>query len=115
MTQPDTSTLAGRIAVEQAVLDGKPTQLRKRGSCDNNHWRDVVPVGWLFNWESYDYRIKPQPLRCWVNVYPDQLWDLFPKRALALAAARRTGERSGVPMVELTDEIETCLKANGLI
>ena len=36
---------------------------------DDGIWRWTVAPVWDFL--SYDYRIKPKPLELWVNVYPD--------------------------------------------
>ena len=120
MTQPDTSTLAGRIAVEQAALEGKPVQKRDKGR-KGQTWCELgyvgMPDAWLPRWDLFDYRIKPtEPLRFWINVYkgrvghpresPDKCHEVQSDEALV---------RPAVPLVELTPEIETCLKANGLL
>ena len=63
------------ISVMQAAeLDGKEIQRRSLvkimdcfGNFKPNLWVDCEPD---WNWRDYDYRIKPQPLRLWVNQYP---------------------------------------------
>jgi len=62
-------TLAEKIEVMQAALDGKEIELvRVVGmSGDNFHYTDTP----MFDWASFDYRVKPEPMEFWVNVYDD--------------------------------------------
>ena len=56
------------IAVMQAAKEGKAIQYRARGNrgTDEN-WGDAPSPIW--NWAKYDYRVKPEPRRIWVNMY----------------------------------------------
>lgn len=60
-------TLKEKIEVMQAALDGKEIQIL---ICDGwDDWdNDTLPA---FNWGANDYRIKPEPMEFWVNVYDD--------------------------------------------
>lgn len=55
MSEIDTSTTQGKIAVMTASKEGKAIQCRTRGSKGN--WMDVSTLAW--NWPDVDYRIKP--------------------------------------------------------
>jgi hypothetical protein len=60
-------TIDEMIAVLQAAKAGKPIQqqyLRK------NVW-DVCDGRWDFT--NYRYRVKPEPRRWWLNVYPSRI------------------------------------------
>lgn len=116
-SQPDTSTLAGRIAVEQAALAGTQLQSTPRTPFSSKpdasaKWRDctMTPADrFFFNWHDYFYRVKPQePLRCFVLYRDGMIWGVDD-------AEIRRDSYLNVPMVQLTPEIDACLKANGLI
>lgn len=115
MSQPDTTTLAGRIAVEQAALDGKTIQNRKRGSCDNNEWGDCQPCDietFLFDWRHWHYRIKPpEPLRCLIV---KKGADGPVLRITSYAPCLRPGEVT-IEVIQLTPEVEAALKAAGIV
>ncbi len=55
------------IEVIQAHRDGKKIQA-KSILID---WHDTVLNQPSWNFDVYDYRIKPEPREWWVNVYPD--------------------------------------------
>lgn len=57
-TNPDTSTLAGKIAVMQAVFEGKRIEGIERNSYHPKWFLFSDP---LWNWKDYDYRIAPEP------------------------------------------------------
>jgi hypothetical protein len=65
-------TLKEKIKVMQAALDGKEIEISvdsyRRGGLIE--WRPA-DNGVYFNWERNDYRIKPEPMEFWVNVYDD--------------------------------------------
>ena len=67
------------IAVMQAAEQGKPLQaMLRRGVLG---WQDVGhSVRW--NWAKFAYRVKPEPRRIWVNIYPDGTY-LHPTRESA--------------------------------
>ena len=57
-------TLKEQIEVMQAALDGKNIEVDEHG------WGELSnPQEEQYNWELFDYRIKPEPLEFWVNVY----------------------------------------------
>ena len=58
-------TLKEKIEIMQAALDGEEIEVY---STIGNDWvKTNVPV---WNWDNYDYRIKPKPLERWINLYP---------------------------------------------
>ena len=60
--------LATKIKVMQAALDGKEIESYVM-HCPRIDW--ILDPSPEFNWEKRDYRIKPEPLELWVNVYED--------------------------------------------
>lgn len=54
-------TTAEMIEVMQAFEDGKTIECLPEHS---KQWVDVRSVCW--NWSRFDYRIKPEPVTCWV-------------------------------------------------
>jgi hypothetical protein len=56
------------IEVLQAAKDGKEIEFKEK---DKSYWQRLCykdgSAAWNF-WE-YDYRIKPEPRECWVNIY----------------------------------------------
>lgn len=58
-------TLAEKIAIMQAYLDGKKIEINRFGTCT---WHDVDEEP-LFNWKDYDYRVKPVIREGWINLY----------------------------------------------
>lgn len=56
-THPDTTTLAGKIAVMQAALEGKKIQVRTR---DSLTWEDASDPCW--DWIVFNYRIAQSPI-----------------------------------------------------
>jgi len=73
--------LATKIKIMQAALDGKEID------------RYVGPTyGWLgldnpkevnYDWTNQDYRIKPEPMEFWVNVYENRSGYLHRSKASA--------------------------------
>ena len=57
------------IAVMQAAKEGKTIQFRVLDSSDIDvRWRDAHAPSW--DWTVFDYRVKPEPRRVWLNWYP---------------------------------------------
>ena len=54
------------IAVITAHKEGKTIQFRWRSEIK---WQDTACPAWNFG--DHDYRVKPEPLEIWVNVYSD--------------------------------------------
>lgn len=62
-------TLEERIEVMQAALDGKEVEFMYTDG-DSADWRTHRDIGkCTWNWSSYDYRVKHEPLELWVNIY----------------------------------------------
>ena len=59
-------TLKEKIEVMQAALDGK--EIEAKYTNRNDTW-DVQCAGFAWDWSIFDYRIKPEPMEFWVNVY----------------------------------------------
>lgn len=57
-------TLKEKIKVMQAALDGKEIEYKYP---EGGEWHSTNNP--LFKWVLFDYRIKPEPLEFWVNVY----------------------------------------------
>lgn len=57
-------------SVMLAAAEGKKIQWRNRGC--NSNWSTFRPRDTIvWDWSTYEFRIAPEPLECWVNVYPD--------------------------------------------
>ena len=54
-----------KIEVMQAFIEGKEIQLRRRVSGTN--WAISPAPAWA--WDSFDYRIKPEPIELWITYY----------------------------------------------
>ena len=89
------------IAVLQAFKEGKTIQYRarcNRGTDEN--WGDAPSQIW--NWASYDYRIKPaEPRRIWVNTYGNRMGFAYASREQADANAD-----AGIYRVECVEFVE---------
>jgi len=59
-------SLKEKIEVMQAALDGKEIE---RNTGTNNGWQPEPDPDW--SWDCWDYRIKPEPMEFWINVYVD--------------------------------------------
>lgn len=46
----------------QAYVDGKQIEATGQEGCDSPLW----------DWSSYNYRVKPEPIECWVNVIDEK-------------------------------------------
>lgn len=57
-TQPDTTTLAGKIAVMQAAAEGKRIEFSH--PVHNNEWRIITEPSW--QWGVANYRVHPDDL-----------------------------------------------------
>ena len=59
------------IAVLQAFKKGKAIQSRYRPQQDIDVcWIDATEPSW--DWDTFDYRVKPEPRRIWVNMYVNE-------------------------------------------
>jgi len=59
------STTKEKIEIMQAFEDGKTVECRGESS---GIWGKVAVPNPLWNWPDCEYRIKPEPIECWVNV-----------------------------------------------
>lgn len=57
-----------KIEVMQAWVNKKPIQFRVHGCADYHDWCECDEPVW--DWNSNDYRIKPEPLTRWVVIQP---------------------------------------------
>ena len=108
----DTTTLAGRIAVEQSCADGRVIQRRTRTI---SAWSDLrEDRERRFNWEDYDYRIKPaEPLRCWVAIVGNYIQGFTTKSEECSRTYFACSEVRQV--IEITPEVEAALKSAGIL
>lgn len=79
------------IAVTQAAKEGKAIQRRHRHHPDTDVYWEADPKP-IWNWASYDYRVKPaEPRRVWRNWYPalgKWSYDCYDSREEAASVAR---------------------------
>ena len=57
------------IEVLQHFEAGGNVEFRSTIDDDYLVWQDAVAPAW--NFDDFEYRIKPKPLELWVNVYPE--------------------------------------------
>ena len=82
------------IAVLQAFKEGKTIQSRHR-SYESSDWIDVAGSN-MWDWYTFDYRVKPEPRRVWRNWYPALgKWSpaCFDSREEAASIARHEGSQ----------------------
>ena len=83
------------IDVLQAHIDGKQIQYRRVNM--GGEWANEKPY-WDF--DHFDYRVKPEPLECWVNFYDNNDSWASRTKAQAISKARPDAIRVAVHMVE---------------
>jgi len=93
----DTSAM---IAVMQAFEAGKAIEHTVKGK--SLPWLDTDEPWW--DWVSYEYRIKPEPLIAWVNVYPDGYGSAYVTEGKAREALGGYASGRTVKMQEVIDE-----------
>jgi len=82
-----------------AFEQGKTVQFQT-GPCGD--WHDMEPkIPW---YPSYTYRLKPKPLECWANVYPDGGITYYSSELQASRPAVAVAVRLAVHMVEAPNE-----------
>jgi len=57
-----------RAEVMIAFSEGKEIEFMDRA----NKWHKNTDPSW--DWDSWDYRVKEEPLELWVNVYEDDIY-----------------------------------------
>ena len=81
-------TLKEKIEVMQAALDGKEIEYK---NCASNKWNKCSEPEMNFEyWGCGDYRIKPEPMEFWVNVYNCDDIEIFTHKESAEIAGRCT-------------------------
>ena len=81
-----------QFSIMQAIKDGVAVQVRSK---DASVWRAHRPVTDAFvalNFSDFEFRIKPQPLEVYMNVYQDG--SLGTGHVSATAAEQARGERN---------------------
>lgn len=61
------NTIDEMIEVLNAFKEGKKLECTFFGDSED-HWSYASTP--CFNFDKYQYRVKPDPFECWVNVYP---------------------------------------------
>lgn len=77
------------IRLLQAAKEGKVIECRERGVPEPFWTETSCRDSWgirAFAFDDYEYRIKPEPRRWWVNVYPNGVRTAHETRELAAAA-----------------------------
>ena len=95
--------IAHMIAVMQAAKEGKEIQFRdrcNRGTDDN--WVDAPSPIW--NWATFDYRVKPEPRRVWVNQYPSGA--LADRNWRTQSEAEHAAMNSGTKQIEFVEVVK---------
>jgi len=64
------STTKEKIEIMQAFEDGKKVECTKR---DDDNWLPIVVDNPRWEWGDSDYRVKAEPLECWVNVLEGEI------------------------------------------
>ena len=93
------------LPIIQAYVDGKDIQFAREGE----KWRDMSKDDRLtttFPADGYDYRIKPEPLECWVRVFDGHAGPVFSTVHETLKDAMNTDDEDiyAVRFREVTDE-----------
>ena len=83
------------LPVIQAFAEGKTVQIKY-----GDGWEDLGEPVFDF---SGEYRIKPEPLECWVNVYPTAI-DSFQSKKSAENNSGTRAIRIAVHMREVADD-----------
>jgi len=87
------------IAVVQAHKDGK--QIQYRGLSPYHQWHNCRDNSPLWNFPDLCYRVKPEPLECWANIYAGRYTHYYHGQDIAIAAAGPSALRVAVHMREV--------------
>ena len=91
-------TLKEKIEVMQAALDEKEIEVLRY---DSDIW--IICYKPSFNWDINDYRIKPEPLEGWFNIYKDKAIGLYETKEEAEEGAHNVIIKT-LKMRQVTDE-----------
>jgi len=86
------------ITVMQAALDGKEIQWRDKECPDE--WQ--VSKNHYFDFVGNEYRVKPEPIERWVNIYPNGSTTVWAKEEYAKQSLGDVGRT--VHMREVVNE-----------
>ena len=88
----------GMILLLESSLSDKPIQCRAWESTDSTFYAKSHS-GW--NFQEYEYRVKPEPLEFWLNLYPSG--SICPHKTLEEANRHNSRGRT-IKVREVTDE-----------
>lgn len=90
-------TLKEKIEVMQAALDGADIEMvRITAPADEDEWN--LTNNPVFDWNNFNYRIKPKPLEFWVNVYDSVVpYDSYETEK---EAKDRAGRNNGIKLIK---------------
>ena len=94
-------TLKEKIEVMQAALDGKEIEFRLN---EGDRWMTCnKPSAPSWDWPYVDYRIKPEPLEGWCNIYGSHAFGFYETKEEAEEAASSNVIKT-IKLREVTDE-----------
>jgi len=88
------SNAAQFLPIIQALADGKTIEV-----CEDGVWTTRPELA--YNLDPSQYRIKPEPQKLWVNLYPDGRRDAFLTEDKARQHCGRVHSRIAVPFIEV--------------
>jgi hypothetical protein len=88
---------AAFLPIVQALVNGKTIEYHTE--LDGGKWTEVTEVE--FTSKPEQYRIKPDPRKIWVNIYPDGALQAYPTKEKAQQYCGRAVVRIAVPFVEV--------------
>ena len=95
-------TLKERTEIQQAYLDG--ASIEYNDVRNDESWSCCYGEP-SFVWVNYDYRIKPEPMEIWVNIYGDGSHAGYNEKDRAKTLALREDvKRVAVKFIEVIDE-----------
>ena len=95
-------TVKEKIEVMQAFEDGKQVEVTISGK---SKWFNCGEPTW--NWVASDYRVKPEPVEFWMNLYPDGDWGRhYESKNEAIAGSSKNCLRT-IRVREVIEEPET--------
>jgi len=93
--------LKHRLEIITAYLEGKTIQWKNTISKATTPWEDISSPSW--SWHLSKYRIKPELVKCWVNIYSYAI-HYYETRDEAVIDVGPDVIRLAVPLVELAEE-----------
>lgn len=92
-------SLKQKIEVMQAAEDGKDIEI-KGTKLSGDYWHTNSEYCW--DWANFDYRIKPEPIEFWVNVYSGHTGSRYATKETAESNAEH-GVLRTIKMQEVTE------------